>query len=124
MVATAEEKGKATEAAEKKVQSTEKAQLMAENILTEMEVKLGGMEFKLAKADSLNLAQADKIIDLKVALEACEEKWYNVGFTEAENSVEPIVNQARHHGFGKGWLESLQAMRVVKVSPLRNPEQI
>ena len=62
--------------------------------MTEMDVKLGGMELKLAEVESLNLAQADEITDLKTALEACEEKWYNEGFVDAENSIKPIVHQA------------------------------
>ena len=74
---------------------------MAEKRLTEMDVKLRGTELKLAKAESLNLAQVDEISDLKVALESCEEKWYNKGFVDTENSVEPIVYQAMRHGFGK-----------------------
>ena len=38
--------------------------------------------------------------------------------------MEPIVHQARTHGFGKGWLAALQTMGVIEDSPLRNPEQI
>ena len=57
-------------------------------------MKLGGTELKLAEAKSLNLAQVDEIANLKAALEACEEKWYNEGFMDAENSMEPIVYQA------------------------------
>ena len=71
-VATTKEKGKAAEATEKKAQSAEKARLVAEKKLTKMEVKLGGTELKLTEVESLNLAQADKIPDLKAALEACE----------------------------------------------------
>ena len=48
----------------------------------------------MAAAKSLNLAQVDEIANLKAALEACEEKWYNEGFMDAENSMEPIVYQA------------------------------
>lgn len=43
---------------------------MAEKKLTEMKMKLGGTKLKLAEADSLNLAQADEIADLRAALEA------------------------------------------------------
>ena len=43
---------------------------MAEKKLTEMDMTLGGMELKLAEVESLNLAQADEIADLRVALEA------------------------------------------------------
>ena len=118
------EKGKATEAAEKKAQSSEKARLLAEKKLAEMEAKLGGIELKLAEAKSLNLAYVNEIADLKAALEAYENKWYNKGFVDAKNSIKPIVHQARFHGFEEGWLAALQAMRMPKDSPLRNPEQI
>ena len=57
-------------------------------------------------------------------LEACKTKWYDEGFADAENFVEPIVQQARFHGFEKGWLTAFQAMGVPEDSPLRNPEQI
>lgn len=89
-----------------------------------MDVKLGETELKLAEAESLNLAQADEIADLKVALEACEDNWYNAGFADAENSVEPIVYQASRNGFEEGWIAALQAMGVLDDSPLRNPKQI
>ena len=79
--------------------------------MTEMDVKLRGIKLRLAEAESLNLAQADEIANLKAAVEACEEKWYNEGFADAENSMEPIVHQAQHHGFGEGWLAALQADR-------------
>lgn len=92
VAATAKEKVKAVEAAEKKAQSSEKVQLMAEGKLAEAEDKLGGLELKLAKAASLNLAQADEIAKLKATLEACETKWYDKGFTNVENYVELIVH--------------------------------
>ena len=57
-------------------------------------------------------------------LEACKTKWYDEGFADAENFVEPIVQQARFHGFEKGWLAAFQAMGVPEDSPLRNPEHI
>lgn len=66
----AKDKGKATEATEKKAQTSEKARVVVEKRLTDMDVKLG--ELKLAKAKSLKLAQADEITDLKAVLESCE----------------------------------------------------
>ena len=122
--AMAKKKDKATEAAEKKAQSAKKARVVVEKKLAETESKLGGMELNLAEVESINLAQADEIANLKVALDAFEEKGYNEGFVDAENSVEPIVHQAQYHRFGEGWLAALQAMGVAKDSPLRNPEQI
>ena len=98
--------------------------MLAEKKLAEVEAKLGGIKLKLAKAESLNLAHVDEKVDLKVALEACENKWYNEGFANAENSLEPIIYQARFHGFGEGWLAALQAMGVLEDSLMRNPEQI
>ena len=43
----------------------------------------------------MNLALVDEVVDLKMALEACKDKWYNEGFADAENSMEPIIHQAR-----------------------------
>ena len=48
----------------------------------------------MAEAQSLNTTLAEELADLKAALEACENKWYNEGFADAENSAEPIVCQA------------------------------
>lgn len=56
VVATANDKGKAVVAAEKRAVDSEKAQALAEQRLTELRVKLGGTELKLAEAESLNLA--------------------------------------------------------------------
>ena len=53
-----------------------------------------------------------------------ENKWYNTGFVDAENFVEPIFYQSRRHGFGEGWMAALRAMGVPDDSPLRNPKQI
>ena len=67
---TAKENVKTAKVAEKEAQSLEKARLVAERNLAEVEDKLGAVELKLAKAANLNLAQADEIADLKAALEA------------------------------------------------------
>lgn len=66
----------------------------------------------------------DETENLKAALGACEDKWYNAGFMDAENSAKLIVHKARKLGFQEGWMASLQAMGVSNDSPLRNPEQI
>ena len=54
--------------------------------------KQNEVDLKLAEVVSLNTTQAKELANLKVALEACEEKWYNEGFADAENSAEPVVN--------------------------------
>lgn len=86
-------------------------------------MKLGGTELKLAEGESLNLVQADEIANLKVVLEACENKWYNEGFVDTKNFVEPVIRQAQRLMFGEGWLVALQAAGVPEDSPLRNSNQ-
>ena len=56
----------------------------------------------MAKAASLNRAQAKELVDLKAALEACKNKWYNEGFADVENSAEPVINEARKLAFEEG----------------------
>ena len=121
---TVKEKGKAVEVAEKKAKVAKKAQLVVEKKLAEVEEKLGGIKLKLAQAESLTLAQANEIADLKTTLDTAKDKGYNQGYADAENSMELVVHQARTYGFGEGWLAALQVMGVAKYSPLRNPEQI
>ena len=59
-----------------------------------------------------------------MALEACEEKWYNEGFADTENSAEPVMNQAWRLGFEAGWFVALQVVGVLEDYPLRDPNQI
>ena len=70
------------------------------------------------------MAQVVELAYLRVALEDCEEKWYNEGFTDVENSIEPVVNQARKMGFEAKWFAALQDLGVPEDSPLRDPSQI
>ena len=97
---------------------------MVKRKLIEAEDKLGGVELKLAEAANLNLAQADEKANLRVALEACKNKWYNEGFADAENSVKLVICEAQKPKFKEGWLATLQALRLPEDSPLRNPNQI
>lgn len=80
--------------AKEKARVVEGARALAEKKLMEAEVKMGGTELKLAEAERMNQALANEIAELKAALEACEDKWYNAGFEDAENSVEPIIYQS------------------------------
>lgn len=92
---TTREKGEAAVASERKEIDAKKARQTSESKLTIMEKNLGETELKLATANSLNLAQADQIVELKESLEACEDKWYNAGFSEAERSMEPIIPSSK-----------------------------
>ena len=68
--------------AEKKAAAAEKNRAMAEKRSAELLAKQNEMDLKLAEAISLNTAQAKELADLRAALEACEEKWYNEGLRE------------------------------------------
>ena len=121
---TSKEKAKVAVTTEKKAAASEKARVSTEKKSSKLEAKLGEVELKLAEAASLNTAQAEEMADLKVALEACENKWYNKGLVDVENTVEPFINEAQKLAFGEGWLAALQAMGVPEDSPLRDPNQI
>ena len=98
--ATAQDKGKAAKVTKKKAQSSEKARLLAEKRSTKMEAKFGETELNLVQAESLNLAHAKEVADLKMAFKACESKWYDEGFVDAEGFAD--VYQAWVHGFKEG----------------------
>ena len=110
--------------AAKKVATSEKAKVLVEKRLADMEVKMGETELKLAEAVSLNSSWAEELVDLRAALEGCESKWYNEGFVDAKNSVEPVINEALKLAFKEGWFASLQAVGVPEDSPLKDPDHI
>ena len=122
--ATSKVRAKIAVTTEKKAATSEKARVSAEKRFSDLEAKLGETKLKLAKVASLNTARAKELVDLRVALEGCESKWYDEGFADAENSVEPVINEARKLAFKEGWLVPLQAVRVLEDSPLRDPNQI
>ena len=122
--AMSKERAKISATAEKKAAASEKAKISAEKRLADLEVKLGETELKLAKAESLNTTQAEELADLRAALEGCESKWYNEGFTGAENSVEPVINEAQNLAFKEGWFVALQVVGVPEDSPLKDLNQI
>ena len=121
---TIKKKAKVAATAEKKAAASEKARVSTEKKSSKLEAKLGEVELKLTEAASLNMTQAKVVADLKAALEACENKWYNKGLADVENSVEPVINEAQKLAFEEGWLAALQAMGVPEDSPLRDPNQI
>ena len=88
---TAKEKLKAAESAEKRVAAAEKNRALAEKRCAKLLAKQNKTDVKLAEAISLNTSQAEELTDLRAALEACEQKWYNEGFADAEQSAEPVV---------------------------------
>ena len=121
---TTKEKLKVADSAEKKAATAEKNRALAKKRCAKLLAKQNETDVKLAQAISLNTAQAKELTDLRAALEACKNKWYNEGFADAENSAELVVNQARRLGFEAGWFAALQVLGVPENSPLRDPSQI
>ena len=68
---------------------------MVEKRLAELTTKQNETDLKLAKAASLNVALNEELADLRATLEACENKWYDEEFSNAEEGVEPIIKEAR-----------------------------
>lgn len=85
---------------------------------------MGEAELRLADAKSIISARDKEIAELKAALEESENKYYNMGFNDAENLAEPVMFENRKYGFDEGWLAAMLAMGVPEDSPLRNPNQI
>ena len=78
----------------------------------------------MASTKSIITARDKEIEKLKAALKESENKYYNMGFNDAENSVNPVMFKNQKYGFSKGWLAAMMAMGVPEDSPLRNPGQI
>ena len=96
------ERAKIAATMEKKATASDKAKALAKKRLANFEAKVGETELKLAEAESLNTARAEELADLRAALEGYESKWYNEGFADAENLVEPVINEARKLAFKEG----------------------
>ena len=104
---TSKERAKIVTIAEKKDAASEKAKVLAQKRFADLVVKMGETELKLAEAESLNSLWAEELADLRAALEGCESKWYNEGFVDAKNLVEPVINEARKLVFKEGWFAAL-----------------
>ena len=102
----------------------EKSWVSGEKRSMELVTQQNETEVKLAEVVSLNATLSEEVADLRAALEACESKWYDEGFADAEKGVEPVVMQARQLSFHEGWKAALQALGVPEDSPLRDPGRI
>ena len=118
---TAKDKIKAADAVEKRATVAKKARALAEKRLAELTTKQNETDLKLAEAANLNVALTKELAYLWAALEACENKWYNKGFADAKEGVEPVIKEARQLSFQEGWMVALHASGVPKDSHLRDP---
>ena len=89
--ATTREKNVAIENAEERARAAEGGRILVEQKVAEMAAKLEEVELRLARAKSINSARDKEIVKLKATLEESENKWYNVGFVDIKNSIEPVV---------------------------------
>ena len=105
--AVSKERAKIAATTEKKAAASKKAKVLVEKRLANLEAKVGETELKLAEAENLNSAKAEDLADLRAALEGCESKWYNEGFVDAEDSVEPVISEAQKLAFKEGVVRSL-----------------
>ena len=62
-------------------------------------MKQNETDLKLAKAASLNVTLSKEAANLRAALEAYKNKWYDERFADAEKGVELVVMQARQLSF-------------------------
>ena len=92
--------------------------------MADLEGKLGEVEVKLAQAESIISVMDKEIADLKVAVTQSKEKFYNMGFTNAKNSSEPVMFESWRYGFGEGWMTAVNALDLPENSPSRDPEQM
>lgn len=121
---TAKDKIKAANAAEKRAAAAEKARALAKSKLAELTTKQNETDLKLGEVASLNVALNEELADLWAALEASEKKWYNEGFADAEEGVEPVMREARQLSFQEVWMAALHASGVLEDSHLRDLCQI
>ena len=99
---TAKDKIKAADATKKRAAAAEKAQALAEKRLAGLTTKQNETDLKLAEVASLNVAINEELDDLRAALEACENKWYDKEFANVEEGVEPVIKEARQLSFQGG----------------------
>ena len=85
---------------------------------------MGEAELRVTGAKRIITARDKEIAELKAALKESENKYYNMGFNDVENSAKPIMFENQKYGLGEGWLAIVIAMGVLEDSPLRNPDQI
>ena len=101
---TAKDKIKAADVVKKRVAATEKALELAKKRLAELTTRQNETDLKLVEAASLNVALNEELANLQAALEACENKWYDEEFANAEEGVEPVIKEAQQLSFQGGWM--------------------
>ena len=103
--ATAKEKVIVAKNAEARARGAERDQAQVEQQRVEAKVKLGEAELRVTGAKRIIIARNKEIAELKAALKESENKYYNMGFNDAENSASLSCSRTRSMGLAKdGWL--------------------
>ena len=76
----------------------------------------------MVDAESIIIARDKEIVELKAALEESENKYYNMGFNDAENFAKLVMFENKKYGFGEGWMAAETAMGLPEDSPFRSPD--
>ena len=104
--------------------TAEKALELAKYKTKGLQGKLGENEIKLAEMVSLASTHDKELANLKIMMKARKQTYYNKGFKNAENSVGPVVFQARKFEFIKGWMAAVNAISLPDTSPFMSDDQI
>ena len=62
--------------------------------------------------------------DLKATVAKSEDKFYNMGFANAENSKEPIMVESQRYRFRDGWMAAVNAIGLLEDYAFRDLEQV
>ena len=87
---------------EQRLALTERSRGLSEQKAGELQYKLGATETKLAQAESLVSARNQELAYLNGTMKRSEQTFYNMGFTNAENSCSKVVFYARQLRFAEG----------------------
>lgn len=109
---------------ERRATTVEKALELAKQRVGDLQGKLGKTELKLAEIASLLSTLDKELTDLKRMAKARKQAYYNKGFKDTENSVRPVIFQARKFGFMEGWMAAVNVIGLPENSPFRSADQV
>ena len=104
--------------------STEKVLELAEQKANEAQRKLGETKLKRVKTASILFARDKEFTDYKGGEKARKQTYYNRGFRDIENSVGPMIFQARKFEFMEVWMAIVNAISLLKDSSFRSTNRV
>ena len=104
--------------------STEKVLELAEQKANEAQRKLGETKLKRVKTASILFARDKEFTDYKGGEKARKQTYHNRGFRDIENSVGPMIFQARKFEFMEVWMATVNAISLLKDSSFRSTNRV